>query len=60
MDTDGIDQYVDNIQAVNNVNKPFFTPQQMLSLEADIILASHKLHKEVRTSTNLEWLDDNK
>ena len=28
----------------------------MLSPEADIILACHKLHDEVKISTNLEWL----
>ena len=44
------------MQAVNSVNEPFFTPQQILSPEADIILACHKLRDKVKTSTNLEWL----
>ena len=44
------------MQAVNSVNEPFLTPQQILSPEADIVLACHKLHNEAKTSTNLEWL----
>ena len=54
--TDGLYQYVDNIQTVNNINEPFFTSQQILSPEADIILACHKFCDEANTSTNLEWL----
>ena len=54
--TDGIGQCVNNTQAVESVNQAYFMPQQMLAPKADITLACHKLRKEAKTSTNLEWL----
>ena len=54
--TDGIRQYIGNMQAINSVNQYFYNPKQMLAPEADIILACHKLQREVRASTNPEWL----
>ena len=49
-------KYIDNMEAFKSVNQAFFKPQQMVAPEADIILVCHKLHKESRSSTNLEWL----
>ena len=61
---DGIDQWIDNSEAVNSLNKELYTAQQMLAPEADIILASHKLRNDRKKRTNIAWLrshqDDHK
>ncbi|KAL7533446.1 hypothetical protein ACHAXR_008970 [Thalassiosira sp. AJA248-18] len=54
----------DNKEAVNKMSSPFWTSNQMLSPEADIILAQHHITKNNPNDIDLQWIkghhDDDK
>ena len=48
-------QYIDNDQTVKSLTTEYYTPQQMLAPEADIILAYHHLQNNSSITANIEW-----
>ena len=53
---DPIDAHIDNSQAVKAMSRPFYSPQQMLAPEADIILACQQLQQQSQNDTNFVWI----